>query len=990
MGIFIPALLCIAIFGAIGFWYVLPGFEKAIMLKKREMLKQLSRTASSILTIYHQKEKQGILTSDQAQKEALAQIRALRYGEEGKDYFWINDLSHNLLMHPYRTGLVDTNIYNYTDPKGKYIFRDIVEMVKAKGEGFIEYEWQWKDDPNRTAPKLSYVREFKPWNWIVGTGIYLEDVRAEMARLKKQFINAGFIVLIPIGLLGGYLTYRQYKSEKAIKGAMLAYKHTKEKYEAVFQSSPDPVIVYDNVGRAEYISPAFTTIFGWKPEELIGARIDFVPPESEAETMRAIKMLYSGETKHIPFESKRLTKDGRVLNVSVSAALYRDPSKRPMGMVVNLTDITQRKIVEAALKDSERKFRSISANALDGIAMIDQEGMITFWNKAAARMFGYSEEEALGRDLHLLLAPVRYHAAYHNAFKFFKKNGQGAIVGRVKELTAQRKDSSEFSVEVSINALRLRGQWCAVGIIRDTTQRKEAKEALRESESRYRALFESGYDGMFLLADGVYVDCNLAAQEMFGCKREKLIGARPLDFAPAKQAGGHESKKLWHEYIQKALLGDPQFFNWRQQRADGSEFETEVNLNVITVGGDSILLSVVRDITERLQSEKRQAQLEAQLQQAQKMEAVGTLASGIAHDFNNILQIISGDIQMMRNAANRSRQDLTHLERMDFEAQRASDLVRRMLTFSRKVEPQFAPLDLNRQVFLATEILKRSIDPMIEVQLDLTENLKKIKADANQVEQLVLNLGSNARDAMPEGGRLIFSTQMEILTDKSHKKPVRLASGEYAVLKVRDTGVGMDRETKEHIFDPFYTTKEVGRGTGLGLSMVYGIVKSHGGGIFCESQPGEGTVFSIYWPLALTSGTEAEKPQKDSTPQKGKGETVLLVDDEKAIIDMTGQMLLEFGYQVVTAVSGEEALEMVSRAEKMPELVILDLGMPGMGGNRALQELLRLEPTLKVVVASGYASETKIRECLAAGAVDFVAKPYRFVDMLNTIKNVLS
>jgi signal transduction histidine kinase/ActR/RegA family two-component response regulator len=392
------------------------------------------------------------------------------------------------------------------------------------------------------------------------------------------------------------------------------------------------------------------------------------------------------------------------------------------------------------------------------------------------------------------------------------------------------------------------------------------------------------------------------------------------------------------------------------------------------------LLTVSRDITDR-------KNLEAQLRQAQKMEALGTLAGGVAHDFNNLLQVIQGYTQMLlldHQSGDPAHGSLTEIQKA---GDRAAKLVQQLLAFSRKADTRLEPIDLNQEIRQAEKVLVRTIPKMIQVEFRPSDDLWPVLADGIQIEQIVLNLGANAADAMPDGGLLIVETQNVVLDADYCRDHLDALAGRYVMLSVSDTGHGMDRRTLDRIFEPFFTTKDVGQGTGLGLASVFGIVKNHQGYITCYSELGQGTVFKIYLP-AIDGALPTEEFSEGYSPGRG-AETVLIIDDEAAIRDFVVQALERFGYTTLTASTGEEGLAVYDQNTGRIDLVILDLGMPGMGGRRCLIELIERAPGLPVIIASGYTANGPVKNALAAGAAGFIPKPYQLMELIGVVRRTL-
>ncbi|MBW2329756.1 MAG: response regulator [Deltaproteobacteria bacterium] len=375
--------------------------------------------------------------------------------------------------------------------------------------------------------------------------------------------------------------------------------------------------------------------------------------------------------------------------------------------------------------------------------------------------------------------------------------------------------------------------------------------------------------------------------------------------------------------------------------------------------------------------------------QAQKMAAIGNLAGGIAHDFNNILQAILGHVGLLSYDFGEQAPQYPRLKRIESAAQRASDLIRQLLTFSRKGESLLRPLSLNSEVKEVMKLLSSAIPKMIAIELQLEPDLGMIDADPVQVNQVLMNLAVNARDAMSYDGKLVIGTKNVTVDEEYCRTHSGLRPGEHVMLWVSDTGHGMEKDVLDHIFEPFYTTKDVGKGTGLGLSTVYGIVKSHQGHIICESEPGSGTTFKVYLPVSGKDGQRlGEEKGEDSLVMRGT-ETILLVDDEATIREYCGELLKGYGYTVLTAKSGEEALEVFVREKGRIDLVISDLIMPGMGGKRCLDEMLKLDPEVKVLMMTGYAVHGHIREALERGARGVLNKPFSGQEMATMIRRIL-
>ena len=521
----------------------------------------------------------------------------------------------------------------------------------------------------------------------------------------------------------------------------------------------------------------------------------------------------------------------------------------------------------------------------------------------------------------------------------------------------------------------------------------EAKsfQRLQESEKKYRDLVENANSIILRMNINGYITFfNEFAQRFFEYTEDEILGENIAGtLLPRTEATKRDFEELTVSLRQQQdrnMITENQYL-LRNGKTAWIAWTYKPVFN--NDGEFTEILCIGNDITELKYAEKEKKTLEDQLQGAQKMEAIGTLAGGIAHDFNNILQAIIGYTQILLMAKESSDPDYEKLQAIEASAQRASELTQRLLVFGRKVESQLKPVDLKQEVIQVSKMLERTIPKMIEIELRLAENTKIINADPVQIEQIMMNLGVNARDAMPEGGKLTFETENIIIDEAFCITHLGSKPGEYVRLRVSDNGIGMEKDLQEHIFEPFFTTKETGKGTGLGLAMVYGIVKSHSGYITCESQPDRGTAFSIYFPV-LKNKKEESRSKEAEIPIKGGNETILIVDDEESIRRLGTELLTHFGYTVTTAPDGETALDIYDKNNEQIDLVILDLNMPGMGGLRCLEKLIKMNPKVKVIVASGYSRNGPTRDVIKLGAKGFVGKPYEVKEMLRVIRETIN
>jgi PAS domain S-box-containing protein len=510
----------------------------------------------------------------------------------------------------------------------------------------------------------------------------------------------------------------------------------------------------------------------------------------------------------------------------------------------------------------------------------------------------------------------------------------------------------------------------------EITERQLSEQAARQSEARFRRIYDNAPLMMQAVdRNGIVRSVNKKWLTHFGYTSDEIVGADIQRFMSESCRKSVDSilGNLWKN-------GEAHDLSCQFMRKDGTLVEALVDSSVTDdpVWG-TVSLSTLRDVTHEILLEK-------QLREAQKMEAVGTLAGGIAHDFNNLLQIILGfsDLLLMQDKRQRGNEALRSIREA---ARRGAELVNQILTFSRKVETNPRPINLNVVVEKIERLLSRTIPKMIQIELALDHDLATVFADPSQVEQILINLAVNAKDAMPEGGRLTIATSNVTLDEHYCKKRLEVQPGDYVLLTVSDTGHGMEKEVLDHIFEPFFTTKKAGAGTGLGLAMVFGIVKIHGGHIFCRSDPREGTTFEIYLP-AMRAAFGSEVDTTAEFPAFGT-ETILLVDDEGLIRDFGVQVLRTAGYTVLTAADGEEALEVYARERSRISLVILDLVMPKMGGKQCVEELLKLDPQVKILIASGFMIDEQTRNVLAEGAKGIVKKPFRAKDLLRYVRNAL-
>lgn len=752
-------------------------------------------------------------------------------------------------------------------------------------------------------------------------------------------------------------------------------RESEERYRKIIDIAPDAIVIHSE-GKIKLVNEAAVQLVGASSaDELLGRPVlEFLHPDYlEVAKERIQKALASFEP--IPLmEEKLLRKDGRVVDIEVRGIALRFEDKPAIMLIVR--DIGERKQANLALRASEEKYRSLFQGASDAIFLMEGNVFVDC-NRATEKMFGCHREDIIGHT------PVEFSPPFQpdgrDSYSKAMEKIQGALDGKrqVFEWVHIQKNGTPFFAEVSLNRYYSGKNWHILAIVRDISLRKEAETALKESEEKYRSLFEESQDTIYISTpEGKLLDINPAGVELFGYQScEELLAA---DITHDLYVNPSERERALRILEEKGKIKD---FEITLRRKDGSQIVVlETTTAVRNQEGEIVAYrGILRDVTEK-------KQLEQQLFQAQKMESIGTLAGGIAHDFNNILGGILGYASFMKMKMKRDDPNIKYLDVIEKSTQRASELTGKLLAFARGGRYNVQPLDLNTIVEETLSIIERTFDKAIDIQLDLLPSLPRVEADATQIQQVIMNVCVNARDAMPDGGTLTIRTGTEQVQGANGAGNSKFRSGQHVVLSIKDTGIGMDEQTKQRIFEPFFTTKSHQKGSGLGMAMVYGVVKNHGGFIRIESAPQKGSEISIYLPAMADRATRSKK-KAQASPERNK--KIMIVDDEENIRMLLKDILETQGYKVLCCADGMEALQTYKDQHGEIGLVILDMIMPRLGGRETFLKMKEINPEIRCLLSSGYSQEGKAQQILRDGVLGFIQKPFQAQTILQSVQEVL-
>ncbi len=638
------------------------------------------------------------------------------------------------------------------------------------------------------------------------------------------------------------------------------------------------------------------------------------------------------------------------------------------------------------LKKVETKYRLLADNSADVIFIFDLDMKVQYISPSVLKLRGFSPEDVIGKSISqsVTIESSEYIGQVIREELEIEKTGAADLKRtRILELEMLCKDGSTVWTEVKASFLRNdEGIPIGVmGIIRDITERKKAEKELRKSEEKFKKAFYTSPDAINInrLSDGMFISINKGFSEMTGYSEEDVQGKTSLDL------------NIWHDANDRTKLveslrekGKVENLEAQFCLKNGEIKYGMMSAALIDLDETPHILSITRDITQRKRSEEERTRLELQLFQAQKMEAIGTLAAGIAHDFNNILTALVGYAALLKMQIKNATL-LTYVDHILSASHKATDLVQNLLAFSKQQTISLKPTSLHSVIKGTEKLLKRLVTEDIAIKTLLAAEDITIMADATQIDQILFNLVTNARDAMPQGGTLTIETKAMELGDQFQRIHGYGKPGRYALLCISDTGVGMDTTTREKIFDPFFTTKEVGKGTGLGLSTVYGIVKQHNGYITVYSEPNRGTIFHIYLPVAVKIGKEENLAP---APTKGGNETILIAEDNEAVRGLMSKVLMEYGYRTVEAIDGADAIVRFKKVTKI-DLLILDSIMPNKNGWETYNEIHKIKPGIRVIFTSGYTRDVFLDKGIEDKKFHFLQKPITPDALLQEVRNVL-
>jgi PAS domain S-box-containing protein len=761
---------------------------------------------------------------------------------------------------------------------------------------------------------------------------------------------------------------------------------------AVFDTIDVGLILVDGEHRVVGWNPRIAAASGISDAAAKGRRLDelfpAIPPRLKTAITQALELGASSLITHA------LNPQLFPLRTRTGTRLIHDISVRSVGVrpqlecLLQIVDVTVAAGRERILRERQNaRYDAVVGSAPDAILTLDADGVIQLANPAAAREFGYSTEELIGQSMALLLKDTTEWS------KAFAGLLEGGTLGRPIELTAQRKNGSSSYLEASASSWQSEGRVFVTAILRDVNERRMAVEALRRLNQTLERRVErrtADRNRMWRLStdvmivadlDGTISSINPAWTRVLGWSESDMLGAKLPDFVVAG-----DRARLQAELQALASGTAPKMIELGMRMANGGSRLIEWS----AVAADNLLQAVGRDVTAEREAEEALRKAEEALRHSQKMEAIGQLTGGIAHDFNNMLTAIIGSLEVLRRriSAGRYEDVQKFMDGAIGAANRAAALTHRLLAFARRQPLDPKAVDVNQLIRGMDELLRRTLGEDIKLKIELSREDWPALTDAHQLENAILNLAINARDAMPRGGTLSIATTREILTKTERFGQEEIEPGDYIVICVGDTGVGMSPDTLKKVFEPFFTTKPIGQGTGLGLSMIYGFAKQSRGHVRIESTEGKGTLFRLYLPRHRGAPeARSAAPIRDAAP--GSGETVLVIEDDSAVRLIISDLLRELGYACIEAGDGQAALPMLTSNTPI-DLLITDVGLPGMNGRQIAEIARQHRPDLKILFVTGYAEHATGHAPFLAPGMEMATKPFALDALALKIREMIA